>query len=95
MLGLSLSHARQTHPSAIGLRGAHPHQEPAPLTLEHVLSIVDKEQPIGVVVQLGGQTPLKLARGLEAAGVPILGTPPDAIDLAEDRKRFGALLAPL
>ncbi len=64
-----------------------------PLTLEHVLSIVDKEKPLGVIVQLGGQTPLKLARGLEAAGVPILGTPPDAIDLAEDRKRFGALLA--
>jgi carbamoyl-phosphate synthase large subunit len=63
-----------------------------PLTLEHVLSVVDREQPYGVVVQLGGQTPLKLARGLEAAGVRILGTPPDAIDLAEDRRRFGALL---
>ena len=64
-----------------------------PLTLEHVLGVVERENPIGVVVQMGGQTPLKLARGLEAAGVPILGTPPDAIDLAEDRKRFGALLA--
>ena len=63
-----------------------------PLTLEHVLSIVEREKPVGVVVQLGGQTPLKLARGLAAAGVPILGTTPDAIDLAEDRERFGALL---
>jgi carbamoyl-phosphate synthase large subunit len=63
-----------------------------PLTLEHVLDVIERERPIGVVVQLGGQTPLKLARGLEAAGVPILGTPPDSIDLAEDRKRFGALL---
>ena len=63
-----------------------------PLTLEHVLAIVEREQPIGVVVQMGGQTPLKLAHGLEAAGVPILGTSPDAIDLAEDRERFGALL---
>ncbi len=64
-----------------------------PLTLEHVLEILDRERPQGVIVQLGGQTPLKLARGLAAAGVPILGTPPDAIDLAEDRRRFGALLA--
>ena len=63
-----------------------------PLTLEHVLAIYERERPEGVVLQLGGQTPLKLARGLEAAGVPILGTSPDAIDLAEDRKRFGALL---
>ena len=63
-----------------------------PLTLEHVMAIVRREQPDGVIVQLGGQTPLKLARGLEAAGVPIWGTSPDAIDLAEDRKRFGALL---
>jgi carbamoyl-phosphate synthase large subunit len=63
-----------------------------PLTLEHVLGVVEREQPIGVVVQLGGQTPLKLAHGLEAAGVRILGTSPDAIDLAEDRRRFGALL---
>ncbi len=63
-----------------------------PLTLEHVLAVLEVEKPEGVVVQLGGQTPLKLARGLEAAGVPILGTPPDAIDLAEDRERFGTLL---
>ena len=62
-----------------------------PLTLEDVLEIAAVEQPIGVVVQLGGQTPLKLARGLEQAGVPILGTSPHAIDLAEDRGRFEAL----
>jgi carbamoyl-phosphate synthase large subunit len=62
-----------------------------PLTLEDVLEIVHVEQPLGVVVQLGGQTPLKLARGLEAAGVKILGTSPDAIDAAEDRRRFEAL----
>ncbi len=59
-----------------------------PLTLEDVLEIVHHERPFGVVVQLGGQTPLRLARGLEAAGVPILGTPPEAIDAAEDRGRF-------
>ena len=64
-----------------------------PLTLEHVLAVIDREKPQGVIVQLGGQTPLKLARGLAAAGVPIWGTSPDAIDLAEDRKRFGVLLA--
>ncbi|HKH47778.1 MAG TPA: carbamoyl-phosphate synthase large subunit [Thermoanaerobaculia bacterium] len=64
-----------------------------PLTLEHVLAVLEREKPKGVIVQLGGQTPLKLARGLAAAGVPILGTSPDAIDLAEDRQRFGALLA--
>jgi carbamoyl-phosphate synthase large subunit len=64
-----------------------------PLTLEHVLGVLEVEKPEGVIVQLGGQTPLKLARGLEAAGAPIWGTPPDAIDLAEDRRRFGALLA--
>jgi len=64
-----------------------------PLTLEHVLAVLEREKPQGVIVQLGGQTPLKLARGLAAAGVPILGTSPDAIDLAEDRQRFGALLA--
>jgi len=64
-----------------------------PLTLEHVLAILDREKPDGVIVQLGGQTPLKLAAGLEKAGAPIWGTSPDAIDLAEDRKRFGALLA--
>ncbi len=62
-----------------------------PLTLEDVLEIVRLEQPKGVVVQLGGQTPLKLAKGLEAAGVTILGTSPEAIDIAEDRKRFDAL----
>src|SRR5687768_14877367 len=59
-----------------------------PLTLEDVLEIVDREKPEGVIVQLGGQTPLKLTRGLEAAGVRILGTSPDAIDIAEDRRRF-------
>ena len=59
-----------------------------PLTLEDVLEIVEREQPIGVIVQLGGQTPLKLTRGLEAAGVRILGTSPDSIDAAEDRRRF-------
>jgi len=63
-----------------------------PLTLEDVLNIVDVEQPAGVLVQFGGQTPLKLSRALEAAGVPIWGTSPDAIDLAEDRERFGTLL---
>ena len=62
-----------------------------PLTLEDVLEIVEVEQPIGVVVQLGGQTPLRLARGLEQAGVPILGTSPEAIDRAEDRGRFEAI----
>ena len=62
-----------------------------PLTLEDVLEIVDREQPMGVIVQLGGQTPLKLTRGLEAAGVTILGTSPDAIDIAEDRRRFDAI----
>ncbi len=59
-----------------------------PLTLEDVLEIVDREKPVGVIVQLGGQTPLNLAQGLEAAGVPILGTSVDAIDRAEDRERF-------
>ena len=63
-----------------------------PLTLEDVLGIVEVERPEGVIVQFGGQTPLKLAAGLEAAGVPLLGTSPEAIDLAEDRGRFGALL---
>jgi carbamoyl-phosphate synthase large subunit len=59
-----------------------------PLTLEDVLEIVEREQPEGVIVQLGGQTPLKLTRPLEAAGVRILGTSPDSIDMAEDRRRF-------
>jgi carbamoyl-phosphate synthase large subunit len=63
-----------------------------PLTLDDVLAIVEVERPEGVIVQFGGQTPLKLAAGLEAAGVPLLGTSPEAIDLAEDRGRFGALL---
>jgi len=62
-----------------------------PLTLEDVLEIVRWERPKGVVVQLGGQTPLRLTKPLEAAGVPILGTPPDSIDIAEDRGRFEAL----
>ncbi|HEY0529504.1 MAG TPA: carbamoyl-phosphate synthase large subunit [Gemmatimonadaceae bacterium] len=62
-----------------------------PLTLEHVLDIVEREQPLGVIVQLGGQTPLKLTSGLAAAGVRILGTQPDSIDIAEDRRRFDAI----
>jgi carbamoyl-phosphate synthase large subunit len=66
-----------------------------PLTEEDVLSIVERERPLGVVVQFGGQTPLKLALPLERAGVPILGTSPDAIDRAEDRERFRALLETL
>jgi len=66
-----------------------------PLTLEDVLEIVDKEKPHGVIVQYGGQTPLKLALGLEAAGVPIIGTSPDMIDAAEDRERFQKLLQDL
>jgi carbamoyl-phosphate synthase large subunit len=63
-----------------------------PLTLEDVLEIVDKEKPFGVIVQYGGQTPLKLARDLAAAGVPIIGTSADMIDVAEDRERFQKLL---
>jgi carbamoyl-phosphate synthase large subunit len=66
-----------------------------PLTLEDVLEIVDKEKPTGVIVQYGGQTPLKLALDLEANGVPIIGTSPDMIDAAEDRERFSALLREL
>ena len=66
-----------------------------PLTLEDVLEIVDKEKPYGVIVQYGGQTPLKLALDLEANGVPIIGTSPDMIDAAEDRERFSALLREL
>ncbi len=66
-----------------------------PLTTEDVLHIIENEQPFGVIVQFGGQTPLNLAKSLEAAGVNILGTSPESIDLAEDRKRFGALLAQL
>jgi carbamoyl-phosphate synthase large subunit len=63
-----------------------------PVTLEDVLEIVDKERPAGVIVQYGGQTPLKLALDLERAGVPIIGTSPDSIDIAEDRERFQKLL---
>ncbi len=63
-----------------------------PVTLEDVLEIVAKEQPVGVIVQYGGQTPLKLALDLERAGVPIIGTTPDSIDIAEDRERFQQLL---
>ncbi|RKJ96969.1 carbamoyl-phosphate synthase large subunit [Alicycliphilus denitrificans] len=66
-----------------------------PLTLEDVLEIVDKEKPEGVIVQYGGQTPLKLALGLEREGVPIIGTTPDMIDAAEDRERFQKLLGNL
>ena len=66
-----------------------------PLTLEDVLAIVDLEKPVGVIVQFGGQTPLKLARALEANGVPIIGTTPDSIDRAEDRERFQGMLRDL
>src|ERR1043166_6057307 len=66
-----------------------------PLTFEDVMNIVDVEKPEGVIVQFGGQTPLNLALRLHQAGVPIIGTSADAIDLAEDRKRFGALLREL
>ena len=63
-----------------------------PLTLEDVLEVVHKEKPMGVIVQYGGQTPLKLARDLKAAGVPVIGTSPESIDLAEDREQFQQLL---
>jgi carbamoyl-phosphate synthase large subunit len=63
-----------------------------PLTFEDVMNVIDFEKPDGVIVTFGGQTPLKLAKQLEAAGVPILGTSPDMIDVAEDRKRFGELI---
>ena len=66
-----------------------------PLTIEDVLEVVDRERPVGVVVMFGGQTPLRLASRLEQAGVPILGTPFSAIDIAEDRERFGGVLAEL
>ena len=66
-----------------------------PLDVESVLAICEREQPEGVVIQFGGQTPLKLARAIEDAGYKILGTPFDAVDLAEDRERFGGLLAEL
>jgi carbamoyl-phosphate synthase large subunit len=66
-----------------------------PLTFEDVMAIVEEEKPEGVIVQFGGQTPLNLARQLKSAGVPIIGTSPESIDLAEDRKHFGKLLADL
>jgi carbamoyl-phosphate synthase large subunit len=66
-----------------------------PLTLEDVLEILDREKPEGVIVQFGGQTPLKLSRALEAAGAPIIGTSPDSIDVAEDRERFQILVKQL
>jgi carbamoyl-phosphate synthase large subunit len=66
-----------------------------PLTLEDVLEVIDKEKPEGVIVQYGGQTPLKLCRALEEAGAPIIGTSPDAIDVAEDRERFQKLVTEL
>ncbi|RMD68243.1 MAG: carbamoyl-phosphate synthase large subunit, partial [Gammaproteobacteria bacterium] len=66
-----------------------------PLTLEDVIEILDKEKPSGVVVQYGGQTPLKLARPLEVAGAPIIGTPPEAIHLAEDREQFQGIIREL
>jgi carbamoyl-phosphate synthase large subunit len=66
-----------------------------PVTLEDVLEIVHKENPKGVIVQFGGQTPLKLARALEAAGVPIIGTTPEAIDRAEDREQFQKMIEKL
>ncbi len=66
-----------------------------PLTYEDVMNIVDAEKPEGIIVQFGGQTPLNLAMRLHEAGAPIIGTSPDSIDLAEDRKRFGALLREL
>ena len=66
-----------------------------PLTLEDVLAIIEIERPLGVIVQFGGQTPLKLAQGLKAAGAPIIGTSPDAIDRAEDRERFQQMICRL
>ena len=66
-----------------------------PLTFEDVMEIIDKEKPEGVIVQFGGQTPLKLSRALAAAGAPIIGTTPDSIDVAEDRERFQKLVASL
>ena len=66
-----------------------------PLDAEHVLAVLEREQPVGVVTQFGGQTPLKLAKAIEDAGFRVLGTPHEAIDLAEERERFGKLLAEL
>src|SRR4029434_9210344 len=66
-----------------------------PLTVEDVLEVIEVEQPEGVIAQFGGQTPLRIAADLKEAGVKLLGTPVEAIDLAEDRERFGALLRKL
>ena len=66
-----------------------------PLSPEEVLAVCDREQPVGVVTQFGGQTPLRLARSIEEGGYRILGTPHAAIDLAEDRARFGSLVEEL
>src|SRR5207244_13084758 len=66
-----------------------------PLTVEDVLAVCDAERPVGVIAQLGGQTPLAMAAELEREGVPILGTSPAGMDLAEDRVKFGALLRDL
>ena len=66
-----------------------------PLTFEDVMEIIEKEKPEGVIVQYGGQTPLKLSRALAAAGAPIIGTTPDSIDVAEDRERFQKLVTAL
>ncbi len=66
-----------------------------PLTLEDVLAVIEREKPQGVIVQFGGQTPLNLALDLKRNGVPIIGTAPESIDLAEDRRRFGRLLEEL
>ena len=66
-----------------------------PLTLENVLDIVEREKPMGVIVQFGGQTPLNLAVALKKAGVPIIGTAPEMIDIAEDREKFKAILKKL
>ena len=63
-----------------------------PLTFEDVMNVIEVEKPVGVIVTLGGQTPINLAKRLKAAGVPIMGTQPEAIDLAEDRDRFASLL---
>src|SRR2546427_5568187 len=81
--------------------GASPYYNPSdrlyfePLTFEDVVAIVERERPAGVIVQFGGQTPLKLALPLARAGVPILGTPADEIDRAEDRERFNQLVEKL
>ena len=66
-----------------------------PLTFEDVMAVIDMEKPKGIIIQFGGQTPLKLARQLLEAGAPIIGTSPDSIDLAEDRERFKELVGSL